>query len=125
MPQVPTAVFVVVASLLAASCTDGSPGPTAARRTSPTEATFEPVRVQYFEVLGERRVLLALDHCGSDYRLQVEESAERVDVAVEAPPQDGARNACGALATVILDEPLGDRRVANARTGNAIARIHP
>lgn len=89
------------------------------------EPTLEPMRVQYFEVLGERRIQLALDYCGSDYRLRVEETAERVDVLVEAPPQGDVRNDCGALATVILEEPLGDRRVANARTGGAISQINP
>jgi hypothetical protein len=111
-------------ALLGVSCTDDGPGSGSPESTPSSEVTLEPIRVQYFEVLGDREIQLALDYCGSEHRLQVEEKADRVEVLVEAPPQEGATLDCGTLATVILDEPLGDRRVANARTGNAISQIN-
>jgi hypothetical protein len=124
VPRPSAATLCFAAVLLGVSCTDDGQGSASRESTSSSEVALEPIRVQYFEVLGERRVQLALDYCGNDYRLQVEETAERVDVLVEAPPQGDATEDCGALATVILDEPLGERRVANARTGNAISQIN-
>jgi len=124
VPRLPPAALCIAVALLGVSCTDDGQGSGSPASTSSSQVALEPVRVQYFEVLGERRVELALDYCGSDYRLEVAETAERVDVLVEAPPQGDSTEDCGALATVILDEPLGDRPVANARTGNAISQIN-
>lgn len=107
------------------SCSNGESAANHDASRSSVQPDLIPVRVNYFEVLGERWLQLGLDYCGTDYRLEVQETAARVDVLVEAPPPGEFTNGCGALAAVILDEPLGDRRVANARTGNAISQINP
>lgn len=113
--------------MLGCSCSNGgsaSAPETDASRSS-VEPDLEPVRVGYFEVVSQNWLQLALDHCGSDYRLEVNETAERVNVLVEAPPPGEVRLDCGTMATVILDEPLGDRFVINAATGGAISQINP
>lgn len=124
VPRISAAALCAAVALLGVSCTNDGQGSDSLESTSSSQVALEPIRVQYFEVLGERHVELALDYCGNDYRLEVAETAERVEVLVEAPPQGDSGDDCGALATVILDEPLGDRPLANARTGNAISQVN-
>ena len=118
--RLPFVVFV-----FALSCTGGRSAPDTGASRSSASDDLEPVRVQSFEVMSERWLQLTLDYCGRDYRLEVQETGQRVEVLVEAPPPSGVRLDCAVAAAVILDEPVGNRRVANVGTGGLISQLKP
>jgi hypothetical protein len=99
-----------IALLMTAACGDGR-----------TEA-----RLLDYRMLDPFTAGITVDGCHTDPVLKdVEETATEVRIAVRRDPLSGfGQSNCLSFVEVVLNEPLGDRALVNAYTGEAVrARI--
>ncbi|WP_367139976.1 MULTISPECIES: hypothetical protein [Streptomyces] len=103
-----------------------SPGP--GRSESPGKGTPRsvPVHVESYSVDGNKLVLHFWGGVCQNYAASAEQSAAAVTVKVTGTEKQPGRQ-CVLMAkkfdeTVTLDEPLGDRKVVDASTGEPVAR---
>ncbi len=81
----------------------------------------EPMLAEVYGDSPSTNLEMSVNTCNQNPTLLIEESATKIIVAVEADEVEGsARNDCldGAVAT--LAQPLGDREVIDAATGDVV-----
>ncbi|WP_019885635.1 hypothetical protein [Streptomyces purpureus] len=105
-----------------------TPSPTPTPVPVPSDDAAPPRQLQAYSVDSTGRKLTVTFWGGvcSDYAASAQESAERVTVTITETPRNPDR-ACIAIAvevtkTVTLKEPLGDRQVVDAASGDLVPR---
>ena len=74
--------------------------------------------VAAYGLADSTRLELSVDTCGAEISVDVEETADEVRILAET--EGGEKAECLDSTVVALDEPLGDRRVVDASTGDEV-----
>ncbi len=69
---------------------------------------------------SSHQLMLGVASCNAELEVKVEEGDDDVRITITRPAPGKAENHCQDLATVELDEPLGDRAVIDGGTGQTV-----
>lgn len=115
-----SAILLTVAGIAqVTACSTGGPdrGPTAVM-----DAEFVPAEGG---VVDGRELHLTVAACNASPEVIFEEIDDRIVVSVVADLPGRDTDGCADEATIVLDEPLGERELIDASTGESIPIIDP